>query len=727
MESTEIERDENGVVRIQAATMAEAMRGLGRAHATDRGLQMLLMRILGQGRAAECLDPGDATVAIDLFFRRMNWGAGTDGEAARLTPRTREHYEAYCRGINEVFERSGGPWELRLLGGRPEPWAPAHCILISRMVGYLTLAQSQGEMERLLVEMVQAGVSRERLEELLPGLLEGLDVELLEQVRLGDRIVPEEVRWGSAAPRLMASNNWVVSGSRTASGHPILASDPHLEGNRLPNVWYEAVMEVGSSYGAGATMPGLPAILIGRNRDLAWGTTYTFMDAVDSWVERCRDGKYLRLDASGGETWQPFTRRVERIRRKKGAPVEVVFHENDHGTLDGDPSVEGHYLCTRWSAACCGARSIEGMAAMWEARTVEDGRRNMGEVEVSFNWVFADRRGDIGYQMSGLMPIRKPGWRGVVPLPGWRPENDWRGFVPPESLPRALNPPEGYFVTGNDDLNRFGREAPITLPMGSERANRIRALLAEKAKLTPADCERMHRDVYSTQAEVYLGILRPLLPDTEAGRTLAAWDCTYDPDSRGASAFEDFYRELRAEVFGKTVGEAVARHLLGETGIFVDFYLFWDRVLLSERSGWFEGESREELYRRVAARALAGVPGRWGDRQRLPLSHLVFGGKLPRWLGFDRGPIELRGGRATVCQGQIYRSAGRLTSFIPSFRMVVELEKDGVRTNLLGGPSDRRFSRWYCSDVERWLSGNYKQLALPGPSSLRQDGDTDKT
>lgn len=707
---TGLERDENGVVRIEAASAVEAMRGLGRAHATDRGLQMLLMRILGLGRAAECLDPGDATVAIDRFFRKMNWSGGVAEEIPRLSARAREHCEAYCEGVNAVFARKGAPWELKLLGYRPEPWTPGHCILISRMVGYLTLAQSQAEMERLLVEMVQAGVSRAKLEELLPGLLEGLDVELLKQVRLGERIVPDVLKWGSPAPRLMASNNWVVSGGRTASGHPILANDPHLEANRLPNVWYEAVVDTGSAYGAGATMPGLPAILIGRNHDLAWGATYTFMDSVDSWVERCRDGKYLRLDASGRETWQPFRKRVETIRRKKGAPIEVIFHENEHGTLDGDPAVEGAYLTTRWSGAQSGARSLEAMTALWEARTVEDGRRILGEVEVSFNWVFADRQGNIGYQMSGLMPKRKAGWKGVVPLPGWKPENDWQGFVAAADLPRSLNPADGIFVTANDDLNRFGREAPITLPMGPDRANRIRALLSAKPRLTAADCMKMHFDVHSTQAEAFLAILRPLLPDTEAGKLLATWDCGYDPDSRGASAFEDFYRELQAEVFGRGFGEGVVQHLLGETGTFVDFYLFFDRVLLSDRSEWFGGESREAIYRRVAERSLRAAPERWGNRQKLPLSHLVFGGKLPRWLGFDRGPIEIRGGRATVHQGQIYRSAGRLTSFIPSFRMIAELDRDGLRTNLVGGPSDRRFSKWYCNDVPRWLAGDYKPV-----------------
>jgi penicillin amidase len=139
-------------------------------------------------------------------------------------------------------------------------------------------------------------------------------------------------------------------------------------------------------------------------------------------------------------------------------------------------------------------------------------------------------------------------------------------------------------------------------------------------------------------------------------------------------------------------------------------------VLLSERSAWFVEPSgrpvaRDDLYRRVAARALAVEPRPWGEVRQIALSHILLGGRLPRFFGFDRGPVPIRGGRATPHQGQIYRSGGRPTSFVPAFRMVTDLARDEARTNLLGGPSDRRFSRWYASEVEAWLTGRYKTLA----------------
>ncbi len=713
-DGVEIWRDRHGIPHVEAENQSDLYWGQGYVHATDRGLQMLLMRILGQGRLSELLDSSDSALEVDTFFRRMNWAGHTDSQIDALTPDVRAHLQHYCEGVDAAFARRF-PWELRLLGYRPEPWRIEDSITILRMVGYLTLSQSQAEMERFLLEMVQAGVGREKLEELFPGLLGGLDVELVGRVKLGQRVVPHGVVWNVAAGRMMASNNWVVSGKKTASGKPILANDPHLEGNRLPNVWCEAALHVKDRYAIGGSMPGSPGILIGRTPDVAWGATYAFMDAVDSWIEDCRDGKYRRES----DRWIPFRQRKEVIKRKKKEPVEITFYENDHGVLDGDPHQAGYYLATRWTAAHSGAATLCQILGMWPVKTVEEAMNKVGQVETAWNFVMADRQGNIGYQMSGLMPKRPEGISGLVPLPGWKEENDWRGFVGHEELPRVLNPDRGYFVTANNDLNRYGKVKPINLPMGPYRADRISQLLEQADRLTPSDMFRMHFDVYSTQAECYMQVLRPLLPETPQGDLLRDWDLRYSAQSEGAFLFEEFYKHLYLEVFGRSgFGRAVVEHLSKETSLPVDFYLNFDRILLCEQSAWFGGRRREDLYRQVAARALAVEPKTWGEVQRYMMNHILFDGKLPRVLGFDRGPITAIGGRATIHQGQIYRSGKRATTFVPSFRMVVDLATEGCYTNLAGGPSDRRFSKWYCCDLKNWLSGNYKAI-VPGPTQTR--------
>lgn len=698
---TDVPRDEHGIPHVTAKDDLEAARGLGYCHALDRGMQMLMMRVLGRGELSKYLDSSDGSLGVDLFFRRMGWVPGADAEATRLDAETRALLDAYCAGVNARFAEKV-PWELRVAGYKHTPWQVEDSIVLARMISYVTLAQSQGDLERFLVELIQGGITLPLLEELFPGQLAGLDLELVRRVTLGERHVPKDLQWASIG-RATASNNWVVAGSRSASGAPLLANDPHLEINRLPNVWYEVMIQVGERWGYGATMPGIPGLLLGRTNDLAWGATYTFADTVDSWIEDCKDGRYRR-----GDDWVPFRERRERIERKGKPAHEVTFYENDHGVLDGDPRTPGLYLATRWSGGQLGARSLMALSRMWRAKTVDEGRTHMGALETAFNWVLADRE-HIGYQMSGAIPKRNRG-SGLVPLAGWDPANDWIGFHPLEDLPRALDPEAGFFVTANDDLNRHGKVAPITASMGSYRAERIAQLLAEIPKATPADMQRIQLDLTSLQAERFMAILRPLLPATEQGKLLAAWDHRYDAESRGAYLFERFYRELLIEVFGTIIGPEITKHLLGETGIFVDFFAAFDRVLLAETSAWLRGQDRAEVWRRVAARALATEPKPWRDNQELVLAHMLFGGKLPRLAGFDRGPITLAGGRSTIHQGQIYRAGGRATSFAPSIRIVTDMARAEVMTALVGGPSDRRFSRWYISDLARWQAGELKTL-----------------
>jgi penicillin amidase len=577
------------------------------------------------------------------------------------------------------------------------------------MIGYLTLAQSQGEMERFFLELVQAGVDEERLHELFPGILGELDVELLKKIRLQERIVSPESLWNIAPPLMMASNNWVVSGGKTRSGKPILANDPHLEVNRLPNVWYEIAMTAGGRYAIGATMPGVPAVLVGRTPDLAWGATYTFMDATDSWVEKCANGSCWRED----EGWRPFRHRKEVIKRRKKAPLEKIFYENDHGVLEGDPYQEGFCLSTAWAPSSSGARTYNSFLEMWEARNVEEGMALLKNVESSWNFVLADKEGNIGYQMSGLMPKRRSGVSGFLPLAGWEKKNDWQGFVNPDDLPASLNPASGYFVTSNQNLNMFGKAAAINVGMGPYRSDRIGRLLDGDSSHTKESMYAAQRDLFSMQAESFMNILRPLLDDSKNADILKNWDLRYAADSEGASYFDLFYRGLYADVFGRHgIGVHAAEHLSRHTGIFNDFYINFDRILLSERSRWFGGRTREDLYRRAVSEILKDPPVPWGEKRKLLLKNILFGGKLPAFLGFDRGPVVLEGSLATPQQGQIFESAGRQTSFAPSLRMVADFADDDIYTSLAGGPSDRRFSHWYCSELENWKKGRYKRVSV---------------
>lgn len=702
-----IKRNAQGVPKVTVQNEIDLYFGMGYCHAMDRGIQMMLMRILGQGTGSEHLDSSDEFLEIDSFFRQMNWSNNIVSEIEKFSDLEKEKLLAYCDGINLHFSKSK-PWELKLLlGYKKFDWEISDIILMSRMAGFLTLAQSQGEVERLFIEMVQNGATKEMLNELFPNILDSYDEEIIKKIILKDKIVPDAVKWNSIINPMMASNNWVISGKKTKSNSAILSNDPHLEINRLPPVWYEISFELGKQTAYSATMPGITSLLIGRNKDVAWGATYSFMDAIDSWVEDCKGGKYLKDDE-----WHTFKVRKETIKRKNKTSVELTFFENEHGVLEGNPFKDGYYLTTLWSGKFGGATSIKSGLSLWNAINVEQGMECLGELEMSFNWVLADTKGNIGYQMSGLLPKRKEGNSGFVPLLGWKSENDWKEFYSHQDLPKKYSPEEEFFVTANENLSQYGKINPHTITMGSYRSDRIKNLLAEKDDFTVDDIKKIHYDVYSIQAEIFMEFIKGLLPENENGNILKDWNYCYDTNSKGAYLFEQVYRALYSEVFGELLGKDINGFLQNETGIFVDFYENFDNILLAKQSIWFGEKSKTEIYQDAIKKALKNTAKSWGEVNQFNLTNILLGEKLPKFLGFNKGAFPMPGGRATIHQGQVYNNNGRKTTFAPSYRLITEMSEESVYTNISGGTSDRRFSKYYANDFKNWQSGKYKKIKL---------------
>ena len=226
----------------------------------------------------------------------------------------------------------------------------------------------------------------------------------------------------------------------------------------------------------------------------------------------------------------------------------------------------------------------------------------------------------------------------------------------------------------------------------------------------------MQMDVTSLQAQAFMR-------DPQAAAARHAPGAAAGPMGRplharlaGGFSLRGVLPRLFCEVFGAGgLGQEVAGYLLKQTGMTVAFFWLFDRVLLAETSPWFAGRTREALYRQTAAEALAVTPRPWGQSNRYVLRHILLGGKLPRFFGFDRGPVSIAGGRATIHQAQIFRHGGRTTSFVPSLRVVVDLAGDEIQSSLAGGPSDRRFSRWYACELADWLAGRYKRIRLDPP------------
>lgn len=700
-----IQRNNNGIPHISCSNNHDFVMALGYCHAMDRGIQMMMFKTLGQGNAARDFEGSEEMIAIDRFFRRMNWKNVSQQSIDLLTTEEKEIVQAYCDGINTYFAKKQ-PWELKWLTAVKDfHWTIADVVTSARMMGYLTLAQSQGEIQQILLEWIQQGLSEKHIRELLPHIKEDINIELLQAIILEEKIVPDHVKWNPYVKPMMASNNWVVAGNRSKSGMPLLSNDPHLETNRIPNVWYEITAKVGTKEFAGATVPGIFALLLGRNQQLAWGATYTFLDSVDFWIEKCRPNQFFK-----DGKWHDFQQRHETITIKNGSPQQITFYENDHGVLLGSPNQEGYYLSMNWSGYQSDMTAIKNAIKILDATTVKHGMECLGELEVSFNWVLADDQGNIGYQMSGRSPIRPHQRSGLFPHIGWDRQYDWQGFLPTHEMPRRFNPPEGFIITANNNLNNWCNHHPINMPMGDYRAKRIEQLIRAQSTHHVESFQQMHFDVYSVQAEKMMEIIRPLLPHNDYGLALQQWDYCYDINSKGAYLFERIYRALYSAVFGPWMGKDWLDFLQHQTGIFIDFYANFDNILLKESSIWFGEYTREQLYQQAIQKALSGPIRKWGEQNKIAMNNILLGGKLPAFLGFDKGEYAIPGGRATVQQGQVYQSNGRATSFTPSYRFIADMGSTGIYSNMAGGASDRRFSKWYFNDFENWQKGKYKKL-----------------
>jgi penicillin amidase len=706
--NVKIKRMQGGFPRIEADMEIDLHYGLGYIHAHDRQTQMWLMKIIGQGKGSELLTANEELIEIDKFMRWLNLSAEAAEEVKNLSDDALKVIKAYCRGVNDAVTEARLPFEFKLMGYKPDAWTSADILLMAKMIGYLGLTQSQGDCEKFILELIRNGIDPQKIKELFPYIKEDIPVDLIDivkKVRLIRPAVSESLKWMHRLPRAAASNNWAVRPEKTASGKAILCGDPHLA-LQLPSIWYSALMRCGDYYIMGASLPGTPSIVLGRTKKLAWAVTYGNMDMIDYFIEEVKDKQYRR-----GDKWLPFEVREEIIRPKKKDPIKLTVFENEAGLLEGEPDENGYYLNYAWSARKGSvAESVNNLLKLARADNTAEAMEYFARLPFApFNWIAADNEGNIGYQLSGLFPQKAPDTSGLLPYLAWDESQAWQGMIDSKKYPRTFNPSQGFIVTANQDLNSFGEVEPMTLPMSRYRADYIKQLLAKGKSLNIEDMKKMHYDLYSLQAEAFMEVMEPLLPAGENAEILKNWDYKYDASSLGATLFENIYMELLKLVFGENgMGVTVMEYLIGETPLFAMLHGNFDDVLLKKESVWFGDKTQAEIFQTAIARGLKLPSVPYGKTRYMYFQNILFGGKLPKIFGFDYGPHELTGSRATIPQGQLYKAMGHPASFAPSFRMITDLETEELYTNIAGGPSDRRFSKYYTMGLENWREGEYE-------------------
>ncbi|MEX0978702.1 MAG: penicillin acylase family protein, partial [Pirellulales bacterium] len=485
---------------IAASSWRAALYGLGYMHGIDRPTQMLFSRAVASGQSAELIADKPELLEMDRFFRRVGLYLNLDSEVAGLDDETFDQLTAYCEGVNDGIKDSGRSLPMWATGFVPQPWNQKSVLLMGNLLSFGGLVVGQQQNERILLDLIQSGVGDDKLRELFSPLLDGADFTLLRQLKTASQLSDEALEMITDLPRLAGSNAWAVSPQRSATGSALLASDPHLEVNRLPAIWYEAELHWDDRYVLGATLPGCPLFAVARTRDVAWGVTYLKGDTSDHFIEDCRPvgdaWQYRR-----GHDWIDFQVREEHIVRKAG-PAEVMrVHHNDLGTLENDPrpGEPGYYLSNTWVGDRPGAgRSIATWLDIVFAPSAAAGMDRARECPLpTLCWVFADREGHIGMQACGWFPKRAKDHNGLVPIPAWDKRNHWRGMLSSNLLPRVYDPPEGFVATANEDVNPAGGPLLVTQPVPDYRKRRIDERLAEMNPATIAHMQALQYDVVS--------------------------------------------------------------------------------------------------------------------------------------------------------------------------------------------------------------------------------------
>lgn len=725
--------DTRGIPHITATNEEDAWAALGFLHARDRMFQMEMMRRGARGQTAAVA--GAAALRLDRFMRLLRLEERATADLAALDAETRAMLDAYARGVNAWIASRGrfaAPEFIAL--GAPEPWQPVDSLLWGKIMGLWLGGNWRMELERarlaerlspeqlgdLWPEDTTAGRPDEPLmqtEAKASGALhgEGLNGAALAALAQHFPRFPED----APLPEI-ASNAWAVGTMRSATGAPLLAADPHLS-HSAPILWYLARISLPDGRMLmGATAPGVPGIVIGRNENLAWGFTTTHADTQDIFIEKLTDdGRYEAPEGPRNFTWHET-----QIAVRGAAPVAFRFRETRHGPVlsDLDPSFAGKagtVLALAMASLSAGETSARGLLRLNGARDIKEARAAAEDITSPVqNLMLADRAGGVAMFIVGRVPQRRAG-DGALPRPGWDGAAGWDGFLPFEAKPHVENPASGVIVNANN------RVAPADHPAflgrdwyGDWRFRRIGAVLAAQPQHTPADFAALQMDRFSLFAVEVLPAFRAL-PRMEgtAGAALAllqAWDGEVAADRPEPLIFHATMRG-----FGQAL---LARAKLPADG-FAPSPEFLRPLLQGSDSAarWCgEGGCAPLLAAALteAVAALAPQHGadprqwRWGAAHVAQFDHAIlrFIPYLRDWLGLRAAP----GGDGETVARAAFRGSGFAAVHGAGFRGVMDLAvPDGAFAVIATGQSGHPFSRHWGDMLPLWRDGALLPLAAP--------------
>lgn len=724
-----VKYDDRRIPHIFARNNHDLYFAQGYLTAADRLWQMDIQTRSAAGRLAEVVGP--AALEVDRYHRRMGmvYGAENTLRGMMRDPKTREVIEAYTEGINQYIGNltiRNYPLEFKLLDYKPELWKPINCALLLKLMSE-TLAGGSDELELTnTLNTFGAAVTRE----LFP-----------DRYYQEEPIIPAGTQWSfkplpipSPSRSFLAqmnnnhphskvegigSNNWALSGSRTANGYPLLANDPHLN-LTLPSIWYQVQLQAPGVNVYGVSLPGAPNIIIGYNNHISWGVTNVDADVLDWYQIKFKDAS--KRAYWHNNRWNPTTRRTEVIKVRGQQPVTEQVIYTHHGPVvyeneaTADPHGHKHVpvgTALRWIAHD-ESDELRTFYMLNRAKNYNDYRQALAHYSApAQNFIFASRDNDIAITPNGKLPLKFKD-QGKFILDGTDAANDWQGWIPNAQNPTVKNPARGFVSSGNQASTDGNYPYYINWQFGGyQRGKRINDLLASTHHATADSMRLMQTDNYSILAHDVLPALLQYIDTTKLDGTqlralqiLRSWNKRFDVDAQAAILFnrwwDEFYEHTWRDEFGRA-GKSLKWPSRDET-----IHLLFTQP----RSKWFDNTytPATETCTDIASatfnntvNALVhdyGQPGpawQWGKVRPVAIAHLANIDGL--------GSASFASGGWGGAINAISNKAG------PSWRMVVQLGPAVKGYGIFpGGESGNPGSFYYTDMLPAWQNGRLDEL-----------------
>ena len=737
-QSVTVYRDEYGVPHVFAQNEDDLWRAAGYVAAQDRLWQMDFTRRAVRGALSEIF--GEATLAEDKFLRTWGFNRIAKRIAENLSPQSRRMLEAYAEGVNAFIEKNKSrlPLEFSILQYKPEPWK------IEDSIGFIRLMAFNLNFAWFFEPALGKVADRYGLPmtmEIFPAVLENTPAIVAETPKgIGARLddffqlaLRTRAKLGMP-PAVLGSNSWAVSGARTTSGKPLLANDPHL-GLTLPAVWYEMHLVAGSELEvAGVTLPGLPGVVLGHNRDIAWGFTHGMIDDLDFYLEKInstnpdeywRDGVWKKM-----EVLEEYIS-IKGRREPELFKIRSTIHGPVVDAINAVAQNDSLAVTFRWT----GFEATDEMRAtcmLNRAKSWNEFLEAMRYFQVpNQNAIYADVAGNIGYYSCGFVPIRRDG-KGYLPYRGWENSGDWIGMIPFEQMPHVYNPPQNFVATANNLIT--GKNYPFYISNAWEptgRIERITELIAPDDKIDVKKFQQMQNDVVSMHARRMLPLLLKLLngaalneEEKNACLLLNTWDGNETPESVPAALFQIWTEEFLLATIKDEMGDTL-----------FNAYAAWSTLAIRAveylaqhpESSWFDNRATPEIETapaivrasfRKALQFLRAQFGdimgdwQWGKIHQLKLQHAL-GKHQPLDQIFNAGPFPVGGSADTINKGEYRLTEPYAVVAGPSVRRIVDLANPESSWSVIpGGQSGQSFSEHYQDQIDLWLQGKYRTVSM---------------